>query len=349
MPSLTCPHCGSSLTAPDHSTAPLRCPVCGALLTSATGGAPSGAPRSHPLVVQEAVVRDLREEDDSATRPVAPELLAPILAEAVTAHTAPSIPSATPADETTRALPNTPPPDTTHEMPLSAIPREPSTPPKSADTLRTLSLTLAALTLLAVVVVAALAANGVITIGGPSGAQATATTAPTQVVPTGTPLLKPFGVTGLYQIAYPEGWTVQQRNAAPQSYYALLSAPQGKANVNIEAQQAANVPTLSDLNAQFLRALAQPGTTPTIDPSPASVTVGGQEWTPTTADVTLVGASGQPTRYSHVVILSAIHGDYAYTIVLLAPTDSADTTSAAYVNADSAYFQPLLASLAFQS
>lgn len=348
MPSLTCPHCGSSLTAPDHSTAPLRCPVCGALLTKATGnmagGSPAAAPLSHPLVVQEAVVRDLREEDDSATRPVAPELLAPILAEAVTA---PSISSAVPADETTRALPYSAAPETTQEMPLSAIPREPAEPPKPASVLRTLSLTLAALTLLAVVVVAALAANDVITIGGTSTAQAT--TAPTQIVPTATPVLVPFGVTGLYQITHPRDWTIQQSNAAPQSYYALLSAPQGKANVNIEAQQAANVPTLSDLNAQFLRALAQPGTTPTIDASSASVSVGGQEWTPTTADVTLVGVSGQPTRYSHVMILSTIQGQYAYTIVLLAPTDSADTKSAAYTAADSAYFQPLLASFAFQS
>lgn len=349
MPLLTCPHCGSSLSAPDPALIATRCPVCGGLLSVTAGvrpGVASGAePLSQPLVIREAQARDLSEEDDSATRPVAPELLAPILAEAVTAHSAPHL-DPTPRDETTKALPDAlapdPAPDATHELPLAAQPQPPRSPWRGA------SLLLALAILIVVAVVVTLLANGVIVFPG-TGAQPTATAPASQPTATATPTSQQLKIGALYQVTYPRNWNVQQRNDAPRSYYALLTAPTSGASVNIAAQQTANAPTPSDLNMQYIRALAQSGTTPTIDQAPPSVTFDGEQWTPTYAEVTLQGAAGQPTRYSHVVALSVVHGAYIYTIVTLAPTDSATSTGLAYDNAVNTYFNTLLASFAFLS
>lgn len=356
MPLLTCPHCGSSLSAPDPALIATRCPVCGGLLSVTAGvrpgAAPDSAPASHPLVIREAQARDLSEEDDSATRPVAPELLAPILAEAVTAHSAPNIDPA-PRDETTQALPDTPASyvpaphtdsasDVTSELPPSARPQPPRSP------WRTASLILALVVLVALAVVIILVSNG-FAIPGTTSGQPTATAATTQPTATATLTSVPLKVGALYQIVYPRDWFVRQVNNAPQSYYALLTAPTGGASVNIAAQQTASAPTPSDLNMQYIRALTRPGSTPTIDPAPTSVTFDGKQWTPTYADVTLQGAAGQPTRYSHVVALSVVHGAYIYTIVTLAPTDSAASTGLAYDNAVNTYFNTLLGSFAFLS
>lgn len=352
MPLLTCPHCGSALTAPDAETAPLRCPVCGAIL--------NGADTSAALPIREAIVRE--EEDDSATRAVAPERMAPIISQATTDHLSarsdeiPSIEART-ADETTRVASFAPPVvnatdahEVTQELPPSGQPvAPPEAPTRRAQggALRSISLMLAALILVAVIVVAALMANGVIGRSATATTQATATSAP--LTPTATPAVTVFSMPGLYQVTYPQGWLIQQRNTPPRIYYALLTPPSGEATVNIEAQQATDAPAPDLLDDQFLRALAQPGTTPIPDGGPTSVTVGGQEWTQVASDVTLRVVGDQPAHYARVIALSTQHGDYVYTIVCLAPSASAAATGQALATADEAYFQPLLASFAFAS
>lgn len=350
MPLLSCPHCGSALAAPADETTPLRCPICGATLGTAAA--------SEELSIQEAIVR---EEDDSATRAVAPERMAPIIARATTDHYAAQIADAQsaivrPADETTQALPfaATPasgadPHELTQELPPSSQPPQPPASRPLRGALRAASLTLAALTLVAVVIVTALAANGVIIGGASSSSQLAATATSVVVSPTATPALTVFTVANYYQVSYPQGWVAQQRNNPPKSYFALLTAPSGGASVNIEAQQAKGAPALVDLDQQFLNALAQPGTTPTPGGSPTTVSVGGEPWTQLTAEVTLRVPSGQPAQYAHVVALSTQHGDAVYTIVRLVPSASAAAAGPAFTTADEAYFQPLLASFAFAS
>lgn len=364
MPPLTCPHCGSPLIIPESGTTPLRCPSCGARLDPVGEGLP----------VREALVRD--EEDDSATRAVDRDRIAPLLGRhEPDSYTTTRASAGTSADETTKALPisavwrtapsvDTPatpgaasPSDaheTTHEMtqdlPRSALPPESSTERRAPGALRSLSIALIALTLLAVVAVAALAANGVF--GGPSSTGATQPTATAASTgsPTAAPDLAPFVVAQLYQVGRPRDWLIQQKNAPPKTYFALLTAPTGGPTVNIEAQQAADAPALATLDQQFLRALAQDGTTPKLAATPTSVSVGGQEWTQLTADMTLRVANGQSSQqYAHVVALSTQRGAYVYTIVYLAPAPDTASTAAAFATADQRYFQPMLASFTFLS
>ncbi len=368
MPLLTCPQCGSAVTALATETAPLRCPVCGAAL--------SLAPDAEAQAPIEAVIREhdsvsgerSGEEDDSATRAIASERMEPLIAQVRTDHQlrqgAPQGASQG-VDEATHALPDavgsagalvaTEPAapawpggdEATQALPISALPPAPLEPQRAvAARLRPLSIALLALTLVAVIVVAALAGNGVF--GGIFAATTTpsATTAPAA---TSTPSVNTLDLRGFYHLAYPQGWTAQQRNSAPQSYYALLTAPAGGVSVNIEAQQAVNAPAPATLDQQFIRALAQPGTTPTVSGAPSSVTVGGQVWTQLTADVTLQPASGQPTFYAHVAALSTQRGAYVYTIVCVATAPSLAAAGPAYTTAERAYFQPLLASFSFLS
>lgn len=350
MPLLSCPHCGSALAAPTDETSPMRCPVCGALLganaTSAT------------LPIREAIVR---EEDDSATRPVEPERMAPIIAQATADHRNAQFAEAQsaivrPADETTQALPFTPTPtsdahDVTQELPPTALPQQPESPARRAreGAVRAASLALVALALIAIVVVAALVANGILGRGATTATQASATATSVPSTPTPPPALSLFHLPGLYQVSYPQDWIIQQRNAPPKGYFALLTASSGGASVNIEAQQAKSMPTLADLDQQFLNALAQPGTTPTPDGSASSVSVAGQEWTQLTADIALHVPDGQPEKYARVIALSAQHGAYVYTIVCLAPSASAAAAEPAFTTANTTYFQPLLASFSFDS
>lgn len=352
MPLLSCPHCGSALAAPADETTPMRCPTCGATLGATAD--------PEELPIREAIVR---EEDDSATRAVAPERLAPIIARVTTDHLNAQIAEAQsaivrPADETTQALPfaataaAADPHEVTQEMPPSALPQQAPEPPargRLGGAMRAISLALAGLILVAVVFVAALAANGVFVGGATSSTQATATPTSTPDVPTATPALTVFSAPGLYQVSYPQGWLIQQRNTPPKTYYALLAAPSGGASVNIEAQQATDAPALDVLDQQFIDALAQPGATPTPVGAPLVVSVGGEQWTQLTADVTLHVASGQPAQYARVIALSARHGDYVYTIVCLAPSSSAAAAEPAFTTANATYFQPLLASFAFAS
>jgi len=365
MPLLTCPQCGSAVTALATETTPLRCPVCGAALSLA-----AESEAQEPI---EAVIREhdsvsgerSGEEDDSATRAVASERMEPLIAQVRTDHQLRQGASQG-VDEATHALPDaigaagalvaTEPAapawpggrEATQALPISALPPAPPEPQQRAIAarLRPLSITLLALTLVAVIVVAALAGNGVF--GGMFAATTTpsATTAPAA---TSTPSVNALDLRGLYHLNYPQGWTTQQRNSAPQSYYALLTAPSGGVSVNIEAQQAVNAPAPATLDQQFIRALAQPGTTPTISGAPSNVTVGGQAWTQLTADVTLQSASGQPTFYAHVAALSTQRGAYVYTIVCVATAPSLAAAGPAYTTAERAYFQPLLASFSFQS
>jgi hypothetical protein len=362
MPLLTCLRCGSALTTLATATTPMRCPVCGAALSSA-----DQAPDALPI--REASVREEsqgegreegREEDISATRAVARERMAPLIAEAqIEAQTdrpgAPHTATAQTADEATHALPasaiplamlpaDAPDPrEATHALPRSALPSQERRTMARAQ--RTLSVALVALTLVAVVVMAALAANGVISFGA-APAEPTATTTPAV---TATPGVVAFTLPGLYQISYPRGWLIQQRNSPPQTYYALLTAPAGGSSVNIEAQRAAGAPALATLDGQFIHALAQPGTAPTLTEEPTSVTVGGRAWTQIAADLTLRPANGQAATYAHVVALSTQRGAYVYTIVTLATSPTAAAAGPAFITANQAYFQPMLASFTFLS
>jgi uncharacterized Zn finger protein (UPF0148 family) len=368
MPLLTCPQCGSAVTALTTETTPLRCPVCGAALSLATD-----AEAQEPI---EAVIREhdsvsgerSGEEDDSATRAVANERMEPLIAQVRTDHQLRQGASQG-VDEVTHALPDVPNAigaaaalvaaepaapawpsgrEATQALPISALPPAPPEPQQRAMTarLRSLSITLLALTLVAVIVVAALTGNGVF------GGMFAATTTPSATIApaaTSTPSVNAFDLRGLYRLNYPQGWTTQQRNSAPQSYYALLTAPSGGASVNIEAQRAVNAPAPAELDQQFIRALAQPGTRLAVSGAPSSVTVGGQVWTQLTADVTLQPASGQPTFYAHVAALSTQRGAYVYTIVCVATAPSLAAAGPAYTTAERAYFQPLLASFSFLS
>ena len=356
MSLLFCPQCGSELTAPDTETAPLRCPICGAALDPARDSAQA----SDALPIREAIVR---EEDDSATRAATREQLAPIVARATADHQRAMASAGQPTAEATQALPLAALPTdadsavdfadahmATAELPLSAQPVEPPDALERhslARMWRPISATLAALVLLAVVVAAALAANGVI--GGMTAATAQATPTVT-VAPTATP--PAFALPGLYQISHPQGWISQQRNEPPTSYYALLTAPTGNASVNIAAQQVAGAETLTQLtqlDQRYLDQLSLPGTTPTPSGAASSVTVGGQEWTQLTADLTLRVNVGQPAQYAHAVVLSTQRGAYAYTIVYLAPSPSASAAGPAFSTANQQYFQPMLASFTFLS
>lgn len=353
-----CPHCGSPFTASEMETAPLRCAVCGAPLDAdrAALAARQAVETSDVLPIREAVVR---EEDDSATRAVAQEQIAPVVAQARAERLAeqPTAAVAPPADERTQALPTSALPtgagarrETTQELPASAAPiptapAPPLAPQEAGGAARTISIVLIALLLLAIVVVAALFANGVIGGATTSAPLATATSAAPTL--TATPSLTIYSVPGFYQIGHPSGWLIQQRNAAPQSYWSLLTAPVGGASVNIEAQQASGAPALATLDQQFLDALTQPGTTPTPAGAAASVSLAGQTWIQLTSDLTLRVASGQPAQYAHVVALSAQRGGYVYTIVYLAPSASAAAAGPAFTAANRAYFQPMLASFGF--
>lgn len=381
LASLRCPVCGAalSLTSSSPSASPSASPsspqATDAIWESVSGVAPAPAvtdePHSDALVIRDV---EAREEDDSATRAVGPERMASLVAQAQADHqralgadggtdtgrfaprdetttqtfaAAPVAIGVAPPDAAPSAAPElTPDPrELTRDLPASALPTAAAAAGRGATSgLRTLTVALVAVVMLVVVVIAALVANGALDLLGGSVATPTATAAPTA-----TPLGATFGVPGLYQISYPAGWLIQQRNAAPQSYYALLSAPAGDANVNIEAQQASGAPTPTTLNQQFLNALAQPGATPSIATSSGAVAIGGQVWTPLVADVTLRVASGQSPRYAHVVILSTQRGAEMYTIVYLAPTASASGASHAFSAADATYFQPMLASFAFKN
>ena len=364
-----CPQCGSELATPDTETAPLRCPSCGAALDPARDLASS----SDALPIREAIVRE-EEEDASATRAATREQFAPIIAQAAADHQR-ALASAGRRGEGgeggeggTQELPLSALPlsalphedisaaDSAHmrgvtaELPLSA---QSAAPPDTAGrssvtrVWRAISATLAALVLVAVVIVAALAANGVI--GGTTAANAPAT--PTaSVAPTATTaLVASFTVPGLYQISHPQGWVSQQRNAPPQSYFALLTAPTGNASLNIEAQQAAAAGPLDQLDQRYLDQLSQPGSTPTASGAASGVTIDGQQWTQLTADVTLRVDVGQPAQYAHAVALSTQRGAYVYTIVYLAPSASAAAAGPAFATANQQFFQPMLASFTFLS
>lgn len=358
MPLLTCPQCGSAVTALATETTPLRCPVCGAAL--------SLAPDADAQTPIEAIIREhdsvsgAGEEDDSATRAVAPERMEPLIAQVRTDHQLrQDAAGAAGVDETTRALPGaalvaTEPAapvwpgghEATQALPISALPPEEPQPQRTlAARLRPLSIALAALTLVAVIVLAALASNGVLGgLGGFGSAAPTATVAPAAI---STPAVTPFSVQGLYQLSFPQGWNTQQRNNAPHTYYALLSAPTGGVSVNIAAQQADSSPTPVTLDQQYIGALTQPGTSPVVANAPTSVTIGGQAWVQLTADVTLKSASGQPTAYAHVAALSAQRHGYLYTIVCVATSSTPAAAGPAYTTAQRVYFQPLLASFSF--
>ncbi len=341
MPVLMCPHCGSSITADDAETTQVRCPVCGAALGMAnisTGHA-----------VREAVVRDA--EDDSATRAVAREQIAPHL---------------TPVDADYQSVPSVtaaPPPfddgvtqvsapyngergapivatqllEPTQELPRSAIP-EPTGASRSR--LPRLSSVAAGLILVAALVIAALATNGLLFHAQtPPGRQTSA--APTATAPV-------VQAPGLYQINYPAGWLIDRTNNPPQTYSTMIAGPAGVVGtVNIVAQRNVSLPAPDQLDDDFIRALAKTGTTYTPS-APADVSIGGQSWIARTANVTLAAASGQPTFYSHIEALSVVHGDYVYTIVEIAPAPSAAAADAAFTGAAQTYFNPMLATFAFQ-
>ena len=367
MPLLTCPHCGSAVTALDIETAPLRCPVCGAALTRApepaapAPGEPEPAPVALPI--REAEVRDAsyhsgwqdREGDDSATRIARDRLerLEPISAQA---HTAPSYDGYDGydgADEATRALPHASgapndaseprePLDATHALPLSAIPQQ-APVERHAPRLRALSIALATLALVIVIVVATLVGNGLLPgllVGGPAPVP-TAT-----IAPTATPSRVAFTEPGRYTLSFPQGWLKTERNSAPQSYFALLSSG-GSASVDVEAQQLGSAPDLAALDEQTISALAQPGTTPTNLSAATSVTIGGQAWQRVAGDAQLLAASGQPATYGHVVAYSTQRGAYTYTILCISAGASADAARAAFTTDDQSAFQPLLASFTF--
>jgi len=159
-----------------------------------------------------------------------------------------------------------------------------------------------------------------------------------------------FSVQGLYALSYPTGWVVQtQRNAPPQSYFALLSSG-GDASVNVEAQQISPAPSdLAALDEQAISTLAQPGTSPGNFSGATTVTIGGQAWTRVTGDAQLIVHSGQPPTYGHVAALSTQRGPYTYTILCVSTASSADAARAAFTTDDANAFQPLLASFTFQS
>ena len=365
MPLLTCPHCGSAVTTRDIETAPLRCPVCGAALTSAPAPGPASDPAPAPaaLPIQEAEVRDAsyhsgwqdREEDDSATRAVARDKLEPITAQARTDHSYDQRAQAADeaADEATHALPYSPvatdqrdQPDqreATRALPLSAIPQE-APPARRGVGLRAAFIALAVAALVVVIVVAALAGNGLL----PSLFGGSPTPAPTATIaPTSTPSTA-FSVKGLYALSYPTGWVVQtQRNAAPQSYFALLSSG-GDASVSVEAQQISPAPSdLAALDEQAISTLAQPGTSPSNFSGATTVAIGGQAWTRVTGDAQLIVPSGQPPTYGHVAALSTQRGPYTYTILCVSTASSAAAARAAFTTDDASAFQPLLASFSF--
>ncbi|HEX8728177.1 MAG TPA: hypothetical protein VF739_06125 [Ktedonobacterales bacterium] len=362
MPLLTCPHCGSAVTTRDIETAPLRCPVCGAALTSAPAPEPAVSPAATPtaLPIQEAEVRDAsyhsgwqdRAEDDSATRAVARDKLEPISAQARTDHSYDQ--RAQVADEATHALPFSPeahgappaiePREATHALPLSAIPQEPP-PTRRTPGLRAALLALAALALVVVIVVAALASNGLLGFFG--GSTAPVPSAP--LTPTSTPASVAFSQPGLYTVRYPQGWTRTQRNAAPQSYFTLLSSG-SHASVDVEAQQINPAPSdLAALDEQTISTLAQPGTSPSNFSAATSITIGGQMWTRVTGDAQLIVPSGQPPTYGHVAALSTQRGPYTFTILCISTGSSADAARAAFTTDDQNVFQSLLASFTFLS
>jgi uncharacterized Zn finger protein (UPF0148 family) len=363
MPLLTCPHCGSAVTTRDIETAPLRCPVCGAALTSAPAPEPAPAVVPAALPIQEAEVRDASyhsgwqdraedSEDDSATRAVARDKLEPISAQARTDHSYDQRAQA--ADEATHALPFSPgtlgsppaddPREATHALPLSAIPQE-ARPARRAPGLRAALLALAALALVVVIVVAALASNGLLgVLGGSPTPAPTATLAPTS-----TPSSVAFAEPGLYTVRYPQGWVKTERNAAPQSYFALLASG-GDASVDVEAQRISPAPSdLAALDEQAISTLAQPGTSPANFSAASSVTLGGQVWTRVTGDAQLIVPSGQPPTYGHVAALSTQRGPYTFTILCISAGSSADAARAAFTTDDQSAFQQLLASFAFLS
>jgi hypothetical protein len=211
-----------------------------------------------------------------------------------------------------------------------------------APMLRTLSLSLAALTLVAVIVVAALASNGALGVFG--GAASTAPTATPAA--TATPSSVAFKAADLYQLRYPEGWTAQQRNSSPQSYYALFTAPAGGASLNVEAQQATSATNPDMLDQEFFWVLAPPGAKLTLPPA-TSVTLAGQTWIQREATIPLQAATGQPPRYAHVIAITAQHGAYVYGIVSLATSSTAAAAGPAFTTANHAYFQAMLASFTF--
>lgn len=347
MPVLMCPHCGSSITADDAETTQVRCPVCGAALGIAnisTGHA-----------VREAVVRDA--EDDSATRAVAREQIAPHLipveadyqsvpsataeqrpfADGVTQVSAPyNVERGTPIVATQLLEP-------TQELPRSAIPVAPRAPRR---TLQRVSLIAAGLISVAALVIAAFATNSVLF------GQQTPPTRQATVTPASTPTAAAtpssvFQAPGMYQINYPAGWLIQQTNNAPQTYSTLLAAPAGAiGSVNIVAQRNVSISAPDQLDDEFIRAVAKSGAAPTAS-APTTVSMGGQSWIARTANVTLAAATGQPTLYSHVEALSVVHGDFVYTIVEIAPAPSAAVADTAFTTATQTYFNPMLATFTF--
>lgn len=296
-----------------------------------------------------------REEDDSATRAIARDKLEPITAQARTDHSYDQRAQAADeaADEATHALAYSPvatdqrvQPDqreATHALPLSAIPQE-APPARRGSGLRAALIALAGAALVVVIVVAALAGNGLL----PSLFGGSPTPAPTATgVPTSTPST-PFSVKGLYALRYPTGWVVQtQRNAAPQSYFALLSSG-GDASVSVEAQQISPAPSdLAALDEQAISTLAQPGTSPSNFSAATTGAIGGQAWTRVTGDAQLIVPSGQPPTYGHVAALSTQRGSYTYTILCVSTASSAAAARAAFTTDDASAFQPLLASFTF--
>ncbi len=347
MPVLMCPHCGSSITADDAETTQVRCPVCGAALGMAnisTGHA-----------VREAVVRDA--EDDSATRAVAREQIAPHLTPidadyqsvpSVTAEPRPFDDGVTQVSEPYNVERGAPIVATqllepTQELPRSAIP-EPTR--ASRRGLQRISIVAAGVIIVVALVIAALAANGLL-FGQqtPPAGQATMTPASTPTA-TATPS-SVFQAPGMYQITYPAGWLTQQKNNPPQTYSALIAAPAGVVGtVNIVAQRNVSISPSDQLDDEFIRALAKSGTGYTAS-TPAALSIGGQSWIGRSANVTLAAASGQPTLYSHVEALSVVHGDFVYTIVEIAPAPSAAAADAAFTAAAQTYFNPMLATFVF--
>ncbi|HEX8983768.1 MAG TPA: TFIIB-type zinc ribbon-containing protein [Ktedonobacterales bacterium] len=347
MPVLICPHCGSSITADDAETTQVRCPVCGAALGIAN--------ISTGRAVREAVVRDA--EDDSATRAVAREQIAPHLipvdadyqsVPSVTAEPRPFDDGVTqvsaPYNVERRApIVATQLFEPTQELPQSAIPEAPRAPRR---TLQRASLIAAGLISVAALVIAAFATNSVL-FGDqiPPRGQASATSTATATTVT-TPS-SVFQAPGMYQINYPAGWLIKRRNNAPQTYSTLLAAPAGAiGSVNIIAQRNVSISAPDQLDDEFIRALAQTGTTPTAS-APTTVSIGGQSWIARAANVPLAAATGQPTLYSHVEALSVVHGDYVYTIVEIAPAPSAAAADTAYITAKQTYFNPMLATFMF--
>lgn len=357
MPVLMCPHCGSSITADDVEKTQVRCPVCGAALGMAnvsTGNA-----------VREAVVRDA--EDDSATRAVAREQLAQHLSTVDANYQ--SVPSVTaaphPFDDgvTQVSAPSTgergapvvatQDHEPTQELPRSAIPQPPqppqpqevtSRPPRSR--LRRVSIAAAGLIIVAALILAALAANGLL-FGQPNPPEHQAPVAPTSTATTVATPASVFQIPGLYQVTYPTGWPIERTNNAPQTYSTLFAAPAGVVGtVNIVAQKNVSISAPDQLDGEFIRTLAQTSPTYTIS-APTTVTIGGQSWTDRSANVALAAASGQPTRFSHIEALSVIHGAYVYTIVEIAPVSSAAAADAAFTSAAQTYFTPMLATFTF--